>query len=80
MEQINFQPVFDYIDKNNSILKEDIMVEVRSGISGIKTAVADLASDVKSLREEVKSSHHRHDKTESWINKAAPAIGIPFDQ
>ena len=53
MSDINFQPVFDYIDSNNKILREDIMTEVRMEMSDVKTALANLSSQVLNYHQEI---------------------------
>lgn len=51
MQTINFQPIFDYIDQRLSPLELG-MAEIRQDIREVKTQVANLATDVKELRQE----------------------------
>ncbi len=82
MSDTNFQPIFDYIDKTNEQLKEDlkqeIMVEVRSELGGIKTAVANLSNQVKSYHEEMLVSGHRIDRLEDWAVQVGQKVGVPI--
>jgi hypothetical protein len=51
MSDINFQPIFDYIDESNKTLKTDLkqelMTEVRGELGDIKTSIANLSAQVK---------------------------------
>lgn len=64
MTDINFQPIFDYIDKSKAELKEEIMSEVRTELGEVKTAAANLSSQVQKYHEEMLVSGHRIDRLE----------------
>lgn len=79
MTEINFQPVFDYIDQNNVVLKEDILLEVREEIRPLKTAIANLAGDVKTIKEEMVISNHRTKRLEEWAGPVGKKVGLPLE-
>jgi len=54
MTDINFQPVFDYLDDNGKKLKEGIFTEVRSEMAEVKTSIANLSAQVKKYHEKIK--------------------------
>lgn len=78
MQNINFQPVFDYIDHSKEELKEEILTEFNGKLSNINTSIANLATEVRDLKEEVSISNHRLDRAENWIDTAAKKIRVPF--
>jgi uncharacterized coiled-coil DUF342 family protein len=78
MTDINFQPIFDYIDESNAKLKEEILTEVRSELRDVKTAVANLSGQVKQYHEEMLVSGHRIDRLEDWAKIVGEKIGVPI--
>lgn len=83
MKKIDFQPIFDYIDENSKRLREDLMSEVRSEIrkeiGEVKTAIANLTSDVQSLTEEMIVSNRRIRRLEGWAEPVGKKVGIPIE-
>ena len=82
MADINFQPIFDYIDDSNKGLKEDLkeglMTEMRTELKDIKTSIANLSAQVKKYHEEMLVSGHRIDRLEEWAKTAGEKIGLPI--
>lgn len=82
MDQINFQPIFSYIDEANKQLKEDlkeeIMTEVRAELKDVKTAVANLSHQVQKYHEEMLVSGHRLDRLEDWAVQVGQKVGVPI--
>lgn len=79
MTQINFQPIFDYIDQNNQVLKEEIMVEVRAELRGINTRIDNLTGQVKKFNDEMLISGHRLDRLEHWAKPVGDKLNIPIE-
>ncbi len=77
MADINFQPVFDYIDQSILPLKEDILT-VKNDMREVKTAVANLSTEAKNYNEELLVSGHRLDRLEGWGKKVGSKVGIPL--
>ncbi len=75
MNEINFQPIFDYID---NALKEQSLV-LRDEIRVVQTQVANLAHTVGEMRQELQVSSYRHDRLEAWAPKVGKKTGIPFE-
>ncbi|MFA5991165.1 MAG: hypothetical protein WC794_02895 [Candidatus Doudnabacteria bacterium] len=75
----DFQPIFDYIDKSNQDLKKVVVSEVREELSDVKTAIANLSSQVKKYHEEMMVSGHRIDQLEDWANRVGQKIGVPIN-
>ena len=78
MADINFQPIFDYIDGSNKGLKEGLMTEMRTELKDIKTSIANLSAQVKKYHEEMLVSGHRIDRLEEWAKTAGEKIGLPI--
>lgn len=78
MADINFQPIFDYIDQNNHTLKEEIVVAVRAELREIKTTIANMATDIRTLKEEMFVANHRIRRLEGWAQPVGAKIDIPF--
>ncbi len=82
MSDVNFQPIFDYIDESNKKLKEElkeeILTEVRSEFGDIKTAVANLSGQVKKYHEEMLVSGHRLDCLKEWAQIVGGKVGVPI--
>lgn len=79
MTEINFQPVFDYIDQNNHVLKEDILFEVRAGLREIRTDVANLAGQVKDFHDEMSVMGFRVNRLETWAGPAGKKLNLPLE-
>ena len=75
MSEINFQPIFDYID---TALKEQSF-QLGSRIDAVQTQVANLATQVQTLTQEVRVSNYRLDRLEDWAPKVGDKTSIPFE-
>jgi uncharacterized coiled-coil DUF342 family protein len=82
MSDINFQPIFDYIDQNNQVLEDEIMGKVRTvlqeELGDIKTSITNLSAQVKQYHEEMLVSGHRIDRLEDWAKQVGQKIGVPI--
>jgi len=78
MSDTNFQPIFDYIDESNKKQKEEILNEIKIDITDVKTAVANLSSQVKKYHEEMLVSGHRIDRLEEWAKTVGEKVGVPI--
>lgn len=78
MADINFQPVFDYIDEAKKEIKEDVRVELRAELRDVKTSISNLSSQVKKYCEEMLVSGHRIDRLEQWAEQVGNKVGVPI--
>ncbi len=78
MSDINFQPVFDYIDQNNQVLGEQILGHVDEQLREVKTSIDNLSSQVKTYHEEMLISGHRLDRLEGWGKIVSTKINVPL--
>jgi hypothetical protein len=78
MSDINFQPIFNYIDNSIRPLNEQFG-EFRHELSDVKVQVANLAHELSEMRQELHVSNHRLDRIESWVPKVGDKTGIPFE-
>lgn len=82
MEPINFQPIFDYIDRAIQDLKTElttlIRTEIRSEMGEVKTQIANLSAQVKKHDEDSHISNYRLDRLENWATHAGKKIHLPI--
>jgi uncharacterized coiled-coil DUF342 family protein len=74
MSDINFQPIFDYIDESSAKLKEDLRID----LTDVKTSIANLSAQVKKYHEEMLVSGHRIDRLEEWAKTVGEKVGLPI--
>ena len=55
MEQIDFTPVFEHIDKAARNSKEETTSELKNEVKEVRSELANVAFDVKELRKELAS-------------------------
>ena len=83
MTDINFQPIFDYLDNSiwglKTSLKKEIMTEVRAELSDIKTAIANLSGQVQGYHNEMLVSGHRVDRLEKWAKQVGKKVDLPIE-
>ncbi len=79
MDQINFQPLFEYLDEKFGAVDERFD-HVEERLENLETSADNVSKEMKETREELRVSNHRHDKTEDWVTRVAPGVGIPFEQ
>jgi hypothetical protein len=79
MNEINFKPLFEYLDKKFGQVEADI-AEVKSDVRVLKTAVDGLAKLVKDFRDEHIIIHKRLEVLEEWAKQVSKKLGIslPF--
>lgn len=77
MSDINFQPIFDYIDQAITPLREDIAA-LQSDMTDLKGSVANLSAQVKKYHEEMLVSGHRIDRLEEWAKQVGSKVGVPI--
>jgi len=78
MTEINFQPVFDYIDLKFAEFKEDILIEVRAELREMKDQIANLTTKVESTNSEMIVANHRIRRLEGWAEPVGNKLHIPF--
>jgi len=77
MTQIDFSPVFNYIDKKLEELKEVFVT--KEEFSRLQISVDSLVKRFDEHNAEIATLGHRSDRMEGWIGKAAPKVGIPYE-
>lgn len=77
---IDFKPIFDYIDKTIDELKTDLESKFASkaDIERILNAIDKFTKNDKDNSAEILVARNRIDNIETWVNKAAPKIGVPY--
>ena len=80
MENINFQPVFDYIDNKVSELKTDLASTVASkeDIKNLQKHIDGLAKQTKEAGEKATVADAKANKVEKWVITAAEKINLPY--
>ena len=78
MADINFQPVFDYIDNVKKELRDELIADVRQEMNEVKTSISNLSQQVKKYHEEMLVSGHRIDRLESWAEQVGKKVGVPI--
>lgn len=78
MSDINFQPIFDYIDETNRGLEQRLIDKIESELRDVKTAVANLSSQVKNYHEEMMVANHRLERLEKWAEQVGQKVGVPI--
>jgi len=75
MTDTNFQPIFDYIDKSLEPVLEKLD-NIENRLSNQETAIANLASQVKTYHEEMLAANHRMDRIESMVKYIAQQTNV----
>lgn len=75
MNEINFQPIFDYFDK---IIKPQFD-ELRGEIREINVQLANISHRMQIFEDESQVSKYRLDRLEIWAPKVGDKTGIPFE-
>jgi hypothetical protein len=78
MTEINFQPVFDYIDLKFIQFKEEILVEVRAEMREMKDQIANSVTEQKRFNDELQVANSRIGRLEGWAKPVGGKINIPF--
>ncbi len=77
MTDVNFKPLFDYLDERFGEVKADI-AEVKESNVQILTAVDGLTKMVKTFQEEHIIMRKRLEVLEAWAKKVSEKVGIPL--
>jgi hypothetical protein len=77
--QINFQPIFDYLDTRFKEEFENFRLEFRAEFDPIKISIDNLSREVKETREELQVANHRVDRLEHWAKPVGKKVRIPID-
>lgn len=90
MTEINFQPVFDYINKTfDQVLevklrfefekfRKEILTEVRAELREMKDQIANMVSEQKRFNDELQVSRNRVGRLEGWAEPVGRKLNIPF--
>jgi predicted RNase H-like nuclease (RuvC/YqgF family) len=81
MENINFQPVFDYIDDKVDELKSELTEELASkkDIQGLQTSIDNLAKQTLDNSKKVTLLDFKANRLEGWVMQAAEKTEIPYN-
>ncbi len=80
MQDINFKPIFDYIDGKVDELKADLKVELatKKDIEGLENHIDLLAKQTKEAGEKATVADAKSNKVEHWVLQAAEKINLPY--
>jgi len=78
MSDINFQPIFDYIDNSIRPL-HDQFGEFRNELRDVKVQLANISHRIQIFEDESQVSKYRLDRLETWAPKVGDKTGIPFE-
>jgi hypothetical protein len=76
-QDINFKPLFDYLDEQFGEVKSDI-ADVKHGVHILQTSVGSFAKTYKDNGDEIKVVNHRVNNQENWIKRAGSKIGLEY--
>lgn len=80
MTDINFQPIFDYLDNQ---FKQSLMTEIRDEFNGkfnvVQISIDAVLKEVVAMRQEWATMHHRFNRLEDWAKPAGNKIELPFN-
>jgi hypothetical protein len=79
MSDINFQPIFDYIDNSQNELKQDLVSLMDGRFDEVKTQIANLTHQVQRFNDESQVSKYRLDRLEGWAGKVGNKTNIPIE-
>ncbi len=77
MADINWKPLFTYLDEIKADLKADI-AEVKESNTQILTSIDGLAKMVKTFQEEHIIMRKRLETLEAWAKKVSEKVGVPL--
>lgn len=77
-QDINFKPLFDYLDEQFGEVKSDI-ADVGQGVHVLQTSVDSFAKSYKDNAEEIKVINYRVSNQETWIKQAGTKIGLEYE-
>jgi archaellum component FlaC len=76
-QDINFKPLFEYLDQQFGEVKSEI-ANVKQSVQALRTLVDSLAQMIKDFRNEHIVLHRRLEALESWAKDVAQKVGIPL--
>ena len=79
MSDVNFKPLFKYLDEKFGQLGADI-TEVKESNNQILTSVDGLTKMVKTFQEEHIIMRKRLEVLETWAKKVSEKVGIPLPE
>lgn len=79
MADINFQPLFEYLDAKFGE-QDKQFTEIKASLNVLQTSVDSFAKTAKDTDEDDKATVHRLEEVEGWVGKAAVKVGVPFKQ
>lgn len=78
MSEINFKPVFDYIDERVKEVRHDMAT--KADIERVLNAIDKFAKRDGVNEGEIKAVGNRVDKVDAWITEAASKVGVVYRQ
>lgn len=76
MVEINYKPIFDYIDQTEKRLKEELAS--KADLKHLQDTVDGIAKNFKDNDEKVKVVEGKAERIEHWVIDAAKRIDLPY--
>ena len=76
-QNVNFKPLFDYLDEQFGEVKFNI-ADVKQSIQPLQTSVVSFAKGTKDNADEIKVVNSRITTQENWIKQAGTKIGLEY--
>lgn len=84
MDNINFKPIFDYIDQSTESLRQELKeglggLATKEDVKGLQTAISNLASQTLDNSNKVTLLDGKANRLEAWVIPAAKKIELPYN-
>ncbi len=76
MNDINFQPIFEYIDEAEKRIKAEMAS--KADIEKVLSAVTAIATNYKKTDDKVSIQESKTERIEHWVIKAAEKVEVPY--
>lgn len=78
MNDTNFQPIFDYIDRNTAEIKDEVK-KIGERVDVLTTAVDSYLKQGEGYRQEVLAMRMTLDKHNRWFKLVEEKLGLKFE-
>lgn len=80
MIEINYKPIFDYIDKSSQELEERLKQDLvsKTDLKHLQDTVDGIATNFKNNDEKVAITEEKTERIEHWVISAAKRIDVPY--
>lgn len=78
--KIDYQPIFDYIDKRQTEFHEELRTEfaLQTDINDVKTMIANVSSQIAEFHQEMAVNNYRVTRLEDWAKFVGNKIDLPL--